>query len=81
MVNLIGKQRSFLTHARIITANIIWFTHKFMTDRDISVPRSFLWGGGGLTQKLYIIYVTNYVMKIVSESPSWHLVRLQGKLK
>ena len=62
MVNLIGKQRSFLTHARIITtAHIIWFTSKFMTERDISVTRRFLWGeGGGLTQRLYIIYVWFY---------------------
>ena len=60
MVNLIGKPRSFLTHAGIITAHIIWFTYKFMTDRDISVPRRFLWGGGKLIQRLYKIYVWFY---------------------
>jgi hypothetical protein len=44
--------------------------------------QSFLFGPG-LTLRLCIIYVwfKNYVFKIMSKSPTRHLVRLQGKLR
>jgi hypothetical protein len=44
---------------------------------------SFFFGGGGAEPKtVYNLFdFKNTVMKIMSKSPSRHLVRLQGKLK
>jgi hypothetical protein len=49
----------------------------------IGAPRFSPWGGGRWSWG-YIWFMSdfkNYVMKIMSKSPSWQLVRLWGKLK